>query len=966
MSISSPPTNHDRSVPDAEVQPTMTAADQLPPLKRRPRGSSPTTLIASAEPLVAALEAFHQGDRELATTYLIAAWIRTRSPWIADLLDIVTLQATEATPRSHDAWVTCAALNRASDMPGLIAGLIGADPRASADRISTLAHRKDPRLASALIELLKDPPFVRPRDADGAIERFWNAVLEALSILGDPRTVAPIEQLADTVLTLTTHADAEARSELHSQKPLGPYLKRGLAKLSTSLRRRSASTHLSDEESAVCAKIEEYFAPEVRAIESAQRLAMVEVRARRRFMRAIAERPDDDAPRLALARWLIEHNDAQGELIHLQLRRARGTSKPTDAAREAELLRSYGATWAGDLALAGRVLAFERGFPAAVRVRLPRSSDARAQLVGYPGWATVRRLECSCEIKDHARPLLTLLAHPVMRAVTEIHGINARILCGLPSDRGYQTIGFDPTSVGSWARIVLALGRMAAVTTVHLAAGRATHRPELIDPLLESRIADRLVRLVVTTEANGERSWVSALANVEASPIPRFDIQWGEHAGSTLPERVVDDLAVGASFTRDPDGGLSVLHVSHSAGRSYPLSDVLALLWQLPAQALTRFVMVDQPGMARPNARGLAELRRCLARFPRLVEAELLEPAPAGAQPAASDLEQALDSLLGPDESTRLRGAFALAVMAEPSHVPQLRAALRRTECRSSLMAALILGQLGDRDATRDLVWLLEHTAIPFGDGVRTALEAIAMLRDPAAAAAVRGCLRTELGNNDGDHASAVRRAALDALAVTGTAADVELVETAFRVGNPYDRGRAITALGLLGSGKHLEMFETAVIADDLAPSGRALLAALLLSPERISPRRIELFARSLEHWHGAEGWLALDWSLHELAMRLVTRGLIRESQQPAWLAVCRAVTRFCERVINGHRAALAEDRPSGWCVPERKVEIALCEQVAAAWSRVHQLLAAHDVTPVEPAAHDDPDAPTTTAKDDR
>ncbi|MGE3544873.1 MAG: TIGR02996 domain-containing protein, partial [Kofleriaceae bacterium] len=641
------------------------------PLTRRPRGSSPTTLIASDKPLVAALDAFEQDDHELAVNHLIAAWTRTRSPWIADLLEIVNPPPTTyVTPPSHDAWVACAARNRASDVPALLAGLIGADPRASAERIGVLAQRKDPRMAAALVEMLKEPPFVRPRDAGGTIDRFWNAVLDAFSLLGDPRSIAPIEQFAETVLTLTAEPDAEARVELQSQKPLGPYLKPRFAKLGASLRRRSVSTHLSDDESAVCAKIEKLFAPEVRAVENAQRLAMVQVRARRRFMRAIAERPDDDAPREAFARWLLEHNDLQGELIKIQLRRARGTATPAHEARELELLRVHGGTWAGDLALAGRVLAFERGFPSAVRVRLPRSNDVRAKLVGHPGWATVRKIECSCEIKDHTRPLLALLEHQVMRAVLEIHGINAKILCGLPSDRGYRAIGFDPSSVGSWQRIVLALGRMAELATVHLAAGRASHRPDLVDPLVTSRIAQRLTRLVVTAEAGGERSWVDALASVEPSPIPRFDLQWGEQPGSDLKDRIVDDLAISASFTRDASGRLSVLHVDHSAGRSYRLSDVLGVLWQLPTDSLTRFVMVDRPGTARPTTRGIAELRRCLARFPRLTDIELV--APADPEPVRSDLDQALDNLLGPDESTRLRGAFSLAVAADRSHIPQL------------------------------------------------------------------------------------------------------------------------------------------------------------------------------------------------------------------------------------------------------------------------------------------------------
>jgi uncharacterized protein (TIGR02996 family) len=67
------------------------------------------------------------------------------------------------------------------------------------------------------------------------------------------------------------------------------------------------------------------------------------------FIRAIQDRPADDAPRLVLADYLEEQGSAQGEFIRLQCERARldpaDPRVPALLAREEELLRSHRADW---------------------------------------------------------------------------------------------------------------------------------------------------------------------------------------------------------------------------------------------------------------------------------------------------------------------------------------------------------------------------------------------------------------------------------------------------------------------------------------------------------------------------------------------------------------------------------------------------------------------------------------------
>ena len=67
------------------------------------------------------------------------------------------------------------------------------------------------------------------------------------------------------------------------------------------------------------------------------------------FIRAILDRPADDAPRLVLADYLEEQGSAQGEFIRLQCERARLDAAdprvPALLTREAELMRAYRNEW---------------------------------------------------------------------------------------------------------------------------------------------------------------------------------------------------------------------------------------------------------------------------------------------------------------------------------------------------------------------------------------------------------------------------------------------------------------------------------------------------------------------------------------------------------------------------------------------------------------------------------------------
>lgn len=100
--------------------------------------------------------------------------------------------------------------------------------------------------------------------------------------------------------------------------------------------------------------------------------------------------PDDDTPRLIYADWLQQRGDPRGELIALQIERARSKARRGGRQREDELVAEHGAAWAAPLAprmVRGAdgnpdrpVVEFRRGFPAVVETTAINLD---------PGWSTV-------------------------------------------------------------------------------------------------------------------------------------------------------------------------------------------------------------------------------------------------------------------------------------------------------------------------------------------------------------------------------------------------------------------------------------------------------------------------------------------------------------------------------------------------------------------------------------------------
>jgi uncharacterized protein (TIGR02996 family) len=140
------------------------------------------------------------------------------------------------------------------------------------------------------------------------------------------------------------------------------------------------------------------------------------------FLQDILEGPDDDAPRLIYADWLLDRGEpasaARGELIHLQCALARlepDARPPAMQARERDLLEAHHREWGSPLLRLGcRCLEYRRGFVEGVgleasaflaqaaalfrtapvrHVKLYGAAGAIAELAAAPHMARVHTLE---------------------------------------------------------------------------------------------------------------------------------------------------------------------------------------------------------------------------------------------------------------------------------------------------------------------------------------------------------------------------------------------------------------------------------------------------------------------------------------------------------------------------------------------------------------------------------------------
>ena len=297
--------------------------------------------------LIAAVAALRTGDHAAARDALVRAWQDRRSPTLAAMVAQLDARAPDATSAAIAALVT---------------------PRATSSlaNLRALGKLDDPRLAGWAIDALVRLPFTAV-----TARAFLLAVANTAVRHGDPRLAARAPEIRAALATRI--------GRLAIRTELLRIVERGIAKLPAvrlaTARERAAETEL--------AALVEPLGDVTRSIDA--------------LYAEIYANPEDDGPRLVLADALSAQGDPRGELIVLQLERARtGGAEP--GARERELLGKHGKAWLGDLAPVlswGKGYSrttFRRGFVAKADVILSVGNKLRP-ILAHPAWATVEEID---------------------------------------------------------------------------------------------------------------------------------------------------------------------------------------------------------------------------------------------------------------------------------------------------------------------------------------------------------------------------------------------------------------------------------------------------------------------------------------------------------------------------------------------------------------------------------------------
>jgi uncharacterized protein (TIGR02996 family) len=229
---------------------------------------------------------------------------------------------------------------------------------------------------------------------------------------------------------------------------------------------------------------------------------------------AVADSPDEDAPRQVLSDALLERGDPRGEFISLQLLRAQGRSTPKLESRERILQENHWRRWFSEVPGVGVSLTtvtspneFHRGFLRAC-VLSPTGVG-----VNSPAWRMIERI-------DVARTGNALeLAAPALQRLSVLTGLDAaslQIVLNGPDKPRLHELGF----AGPWLqadrgrqeqRQVLALTRFSSLKVLRLAPSPFRHHADWLAWLFEAPLLRQLERLTLWMELPFDVAGIHAL-----------------------------------------------------------------------------------------------------------------------------------------------------------------------------------------------------------------------------------------------------------------------------------------------------------------------------------------------------------------------------------------------------------------------------------------------------------------------
>jgi uncharacterized protein (TIGR02996 family) len=336
-----------------------------------------------------------KANTEGALLSMVAAWRKTRSEELAELIDHVAASVKRqalgdgSLKHMNARWLYLAKNRDPHDLPRLVHGLSSGRSTSLGARLRELVQfPDDPRIAVALATFYAVTPFHDSQSLNTARVAVRGLILQ-LADVRSIATLAPFEKDNERAREL---ANALRETILENW----PESKRAL----------------SEEEKAVVRKLEAQYAGAV---------------SQDVLLEAVYAAPHEDGPREVYADWLLEHNVNQehAELITMQLAEARGIQLSADAKqRETEIIQSHARVLLGGLAkvVHPRSARFRRGF--ASRISTYGAKNRRTVIASFalPEWSTVE------EVFFDSSPPPDFLTLPVFQHLRRLHRVDMDVV----------------------------------------------------------------------------------------------------------------------------------------------------------------------------------------------------------------------------------------------------------------------------------------------------------------------------------------------------------------------------------------------------------------------------------------------------------------------------------------------------------------------------------------------------------
>jgi uncharacterized protein (TIGR02996 family) len=474
-------------------------------------------------------ERLRAADLEGALAALITAWQTSRAIELARAIDAID----EADPfeGTTDEWLAAARESTSHRLRGKL--LRSLTRRTANDLVAVLnvaTGWQDPRLSTQILALLRRLPFSGKRTRE-----VWRDVFAVAREQRDPRFL----ELAE-VPPGSWNAGAETRRFLGNRLEEA---NRGLA----------APSALSPEVAKALAMLVEDHAPRRGQTEDD-------------LLAAIYEHPDDDAPRLVYADWLLEREDPRGEFIALQLQGS------TDK-RVQQLFAKHKKALLGPLApMLGGDLELRRGFVVTATARFRNQGDAE-QHGNLPAWATLEDLTWGGGgiVRDDQVEWAGFIG-PAMRNLRRARKPHPKFLLAGSHPWRIEELELDHRQLSvELVRQVVASPRLPAL--VHL----IVHGGIPADWLDGSLVLPE--HLTIHGQFENRRKWLAA-----AQP-------------TNLGTLTIHDGLTRYHFRRDPNNELTRLELEVAMPRSAldteplhrGLAELIKVIGRLPAGSLTHF-----------------------------------------------------------------------------------------------------------------------------------------------------------------------------------------------------------------------------------------------------------------------------------------------------------------------------------------------------------------------------------------